>query len=149
MIDLLDHNRTVLRAEADTVAERGPYARLARFVGDVIKITIRVRLIEVDRWWDLLCVHRAERGGQSGGATRTLRMSDLRLRGRHRNPRRLPVKRKLQSARLNSIVEQRGRAVEVHVVNIFRRAAGVFERETHRPRRLVTIFSEPHAMIRV
>ena len=58
---LLDHNRTVLRAEADTVAERGPYACFARFVGDVIEITIRVRLVEVDRWWDFVRMHRAER----------------------------------------------------------------------------------------
>src|SRR5678815_3049036 len=98
MIDLLDHNRTVLRAEADTVAERDPHARFARFIGDIVEITIRVRLIEVNRWWDLVCVHRTERCGQAGSATRTLRMPDLRLRCGHRNPRRLPVKCELQRA---------------------------------------------------
>src|SRR6185369_16233552 len=76
-------------------------------------------------------------------------MSDLRLRCRHRNPRRLPVKRELQGARLNSIVEQGGRAVEVYVVEIFRLATSVFEREAHRACWLVTIFGESHAMIRV
>src|SRR6185436_10007245 len=129
---MLDHNRTVLRAEADTVAERDFHACFARFVGDVIQITIRVRLVEVDRWWDFVRMHRAERRRYPCRATRALRMSDLRLRCRHRNPRRLPVKRELQGARLNSIVEQGGRAVEVYVVEIFRLATGVFEREAHR-----------------
>ena len=63
MIYLLDHERTVLRPEADAVAERDPYAGFARFIGDVIEITIRVRFIEVDRRWDLACMHCAERGG--------------------------------------------------------------------------------------
>src|SRR6185369_16050679 len=149
MIYLLAHNRTVLRPEADTVAERNPHACFARFVGDVIEITIRVRLIEVDRRWDLVCMHRAERRSQTRGAARTLRMTDLRLRCRHRNPCRLPVKRELQRARFNSIVEQSGRAVEVYVVKIFRLAASVCEREAHGTCRLVTIFSESHAMIRI
>src|SRR6185369_17367873 len=112
---MLDHNRTVLRAEADTVAERDIYAGFARFVGDVIEITIRIRLVEVYRWWDLVCMHCAERCRQTSRTTCTLRMSDLRLRRRHRNARCMAVQRQLQGARLNSIVEQRRRAVEVHV----------------------------------
>ena len=63
MIELLDHDRTVLRTEADTVAEGDPHARFARFVGDVVEITIRVRFVEVNRWRDLVCVHGAERSG--------------------------------------------------------------------------------------
>ena len=62
MIDHLNDEGAVLRTEADTVAERDPHACFARFVGDVVEITIRVRLIEVDRRRDLVCMHRAERG---------------------------------------------------------------------------------------
>jgi len=62
MIELLDHDRAILRSEADAVAEGDPYARFTRFVGDVVEITSRVRLIEVDRWRDLVRVHRAKRG---------------------------------------------------------------------------------------
>src|SRR5690349_4629258 len=149
MIYYLDHEGTVLRTEADTVAEGDPHACFARFVGDVIEITIRVRLIEVDRWRDLVCMHGAERSGQPRSATRALRMTDLRLRRRHRNARRLPIKRSLQGTRLDSIVEQSRGAVQVYIVNIFWFAAGVYERKMHSARGFVTIFSESHAMIRV
>src|SRR5689334_6064838 len=94
-IELLDHQRAVLRTEADAVAERNPDTGFTRFIGNVVEITIRVRLVEVDRRWDLVGVHRATRGAQAGRATRALRMSDLRLGGRHGNARGLAVERTL------------------------------------------------------
>src|SRR5215204_5210735 len=148
-IDLLNHEGAVLRTKADAVAEGDPYVCFARFVGDVVEITIRVRLIEVDGWRDLVCMHGAECCGQTCGATRALRMADLRLRCRHRNPRRLAIERKLQGARLNSIVEQSRSTVQVHVVEVFCFAAGVRKREAHRARRLIAVLSESNAMIGV
>src|SRR5690349_5558605 len=60
-IELLDHQRAVLRTEADAVTESNPDVGFARFVGNVVEITIRIRLVEVDSRWDLVGVHRAER----------------------------------------------------------------------------------------
>src|SRR5689334_17931179 len=76
-IEFLDHQRAVLRTEADTVAKGGRYAGFARLVGNVVEIAIRIRLIEVNGRWNLVCMHRAKRRAQAGRATRALRMSDL------------------------------------------------------------------------
>src|SRR5215510_8312800 len=100
MIEFLDHEGAVFRAEADAVAERDIDTGFTRLVGNVVEITIRVRLVEVDCRWDLVCVHRAERSAQTGRATRALRMSDLRLRRGHRDARGVAVKRPFQRARL-------------------------------------------------
>ena len=62
MTDLLNHEGTVFRAKADTVAEGDSYVCFTSFVGDVVEITIRVRFIEINRGWDSIRVHRAERG---------------------------------------------------------------------------------------
>src|ERR1051325_490403 len=59
--ELLDHEGAVLRTEADTVAEGYLHAGFARFIGNVVEITSRVRLIEINRRWDLVGVHRAKR----------------------------------------------------------------------------------------
>src|ERR1043166_1641104 len=60
MIELLDHQRAVLRTEADAVAEGDVYAGFTGFVGNVVEITMRVRLIEVNGRRDFVRVHRAE-----------------------------------------------------------------------------------------
>src|ERR1044072_1754166 len=149
MICSLNHEGTVLRSEADTIAEGEPDICFTCFVGNVIEITIRVRLIEIDRGWDLVGMHRAKRCSESGGATRALRMTDLRLRRRHRNAPRISVKSELQRACLNSIVEQSRGAVQIHVVNILWLTAGILERQSHRTRGLITVFGETNAMIRI
>src|SRR4051812_25966803 len=47
-----DEQRNILSAEAETVAHRMPDAALfARFVGDVIEIAVRIRVLVVDRRW--------------------------------------------------------------------------------------------------
>src|ERR1044072_4176440 len=53
-LEFLDYQRAVLRAEADTVTEGCLYPRFACFVGNVVEITIRVRLVEVNRRRDLV-----------------------------------------------------------------------------------------------
>ena len=81
MTESLNHQCAVLRTKADTVAERNPDACFARFIGDVVEVTIRVRFVEVDCRRDLVGVHRAERSTQAGGAARALRVAYLRFRG--------------------------------------------------------------------
>src|ERR1051325_8331 len=76
-------------------------------------------------------------------------MSDLRLSCRHRNARGVAVERTLQRTRLDAIVQNRRRAVQVNVVDVLRFATGIFERESHRARGFVAIFGQTDAMIRV
>src|ERR1051325_5655876 len=74
-------------------------------------------------------------------------MSDLRLRRRHRNARGVAVKRGFQSTGLDAIVEDGRGAVQVNVVNVLWLAASILERQTHRARRFIAVFSQTNAMI--
>src|SRR2546429_4932387 len=80
-----NHERAVLRAEADTVAEGDAHALFARKVRNVIEIAVGVWLVQVDGWWNQICVHGAECGGDSSSTARALRMTDLRFGRGHRD----------------------------------------------------------------
>jgi hypothetical protein len=74
-------------------------------------------------------------------------MAHLRLRRRHGDARSVTVKCEFERVGFDAIVEQGRRAVQVHVVDVFRFATSICERQAHRTRRLVAVFSQTHAMI--
>jgi hypothetical protein len=76
-LDFLDHQRAVLRAEPDAIAKRYPHLGLARGVGDIVEITIRIGIVEVDRRRNGTRFHCAQGRAQTGGAAGALGMADL------------------------------------------------------------------------
>src|SRR6266550_3964784 len=81
--DFGDYQRAVLRSETNAVAERDPHVALARGVGDIVEITIRIGFVEVDCGRNDARFHRAQGRAQTGGAAGPLRMADLRFGSGH------------------------------------------------------------------
>ena len=64
-------------------------------------------------------------------------------------PRGRVAERHLRRTRLDAVVQQRGRAVVLHVADVLGREAGVGERLAHRARRLLAGLVEAHAVVGV
>src|SRR5437899_2949537 len=107
LFDSSQHQRRILRAERDAIADRMFDLCFPADIGHIIEVASGIRLLQVDRGRQLVVLHRDQRGCNPRGAARALRMPDLRLQGRHWNLVRMIAERKLERARLDAIVEIR------------------------------------------
>src|SRR5262249_11854117 len=83
------HNGTVLRSEAETVAERGIDFGDAAGIRDEVEIARRVRRAEIDRGRQQPAIDRQSGGHDAGCAAGTLRVADHRLHRRSGDPIRM------------------------------------------------------------
>src|SRR5271157_5323978 len=136
----------VLRAEGDAVANCiFDFGTSPRF-GHVIEIAIIVGFFQVYRWRNLAVPHSNQRGGNSGGATGSLRMPDLRLQAGHRRLARLLAQGQLQRARLDAVVQLRRGAVQVDVADVCRCDACIFHGHLNGAGRLLSALLQANAM---
>src|SRR5271157_1932065 len=143
---LPQYQSRVLRAEGDAVANRMfDFGTSPRF-GHVIEIAIIVGLLQIDRWRNLSVPHSNQRGGNSCGATGSLRMPDLRLQAGHRRLARLLAQGQLQRARLNAVVQLRRGAVQVDVADVCRCDACIFHGHLNGAGRLLAALLQANAM---
>jgi len=61
-LDLLNYECAVFGAKADAVAESDVYFGLTGLIGDVIKVAIRIRFVQIDGRRDNSGFHGTQRG---------------------------------------------------------------------------------------
>src|SRR5205085_8333867 len=81
------HQRGILRAEGDAVANGMLDILLAAAIGNIVKITFRIRFFQIDGRRDLAVLHGDDRSRDTCGATSALGVPNLRLQCRHGNTR--------------------------------------------------------------
>lgn len=69
----------IVSAEAETVGQNSPHGRRSRFVWHVVQITIRVRLIQIDRRGQALMLQRFNTSDEFYGTAGAQQMSELAL----------------------------------------------------------------------
>src|SRR5690242_11714432 len=73
------HERGVIRAESDAIADGMFDLRATAGVRDIVEVAIGIGNLDVDGRWHLSVLHRDEGCGHARGTARTLRMTDLRF----------------------------------------------------------------------
>src|SRR5687768_2236177 len=143
------HERAVLRAEAETVTQRGLRLRFAADVGNEIQIATRIGIGLVDGWRQIPAVQRECCRHHAGGAARALWVANHRLRGRSGNAFRQRSERDARAPRLDDVVQHGRRAVIVNVTNFLRRPPGLADRLRHAPHNLFAVRVHLDAMVGV
>ncbi len=144
-----DHERAVLRAEPDAVAEGVLDGGRASLVRHVVEVAGRVGAIEVDRRRQEAVAHGEQRRRHPGRAAGALRMADHGLDRRARQAVCGPPEGAAHGQGLDAVVQLRRGAVVRDVADRLGRHAGFFHRERHRARRLFARLVQTHAVVSV
>src|SRR5215813_9677288 len=118
MLDLAQHQSRVLGSEGDAVANGVLNLFIAAWHWNVVQITVRIRIFQIDSGGKRFVLHGNQGCSHTGGATRTLRMSNLRFQRRHWHLVGVVAESQLERTGLNAVVELGRCAVEVYVVDI-------------------------------
>src|SRR5438045_718694 len=131
LLPATEDDRAVVASEAHRVGEGDPNVGRTSLVRDVVEGQLRVRVPQVDGWWDAagledLGAHESLEG--AGGA------HHVPGHALGRADRQLPsvvAEDRLDRIRLEFVVERRAGAVGVDVAHLFRTDIGAFERRPH------------------
>src|SRR2546427_2383359 len=141
------NNGRILRTEPNAVGERVPHARFPRNPRHVVEIAFRVGMIQIQSGWDDACRYRKKNRADSCRSAGALRMANHRLRCAHWKATGAFAKAMLDGARLDAVVQDRRRAVQIHIIDIIDVQAAVLDGQRHCARGFDTRFVETHAMI--
>ena len=126
-----EHERAVLRSEAEAVAQRRiDLRRPGPTLGRKSRSQAGSGSVEVDRRRQEAAIERQGRRHDAGRAAGALRMSDHRLGRRAGSRSASGAERAPRAARLDRVVQLRGRAVVVHVADLVERAARLRHRRS-------------------
>src|SRR5690348_13462191 len=95
----------ILRTESDTVRKRISDTGLARNTGNIVEITLGIRIFEIQGRRNNRFLHGEEDGADTACTTRTLRMAHHRLRRTCWNLLRALLKTMFDGTRFNPIIE--------------------------------------------
>src|SRR6266849_3953207 len=127
----LDHETRVVAAETERVRQGHLDVGLARLVGHVVEIALRVGVVEVDRGRQQAAIDREDAGRRLDGAGGAQQVTVHRLGGADREVTSVVAEHRLDRPGLRDVAELRGRSMRVHVADVVGVDAALLQRALH------------------
>src|SRR6185369_16797163 len=147
--NISENDGRILRSKADAIRQRIPDFGFAGDKWHVIEITLGIGILEIESRRNQTFSHRKQNRTDACRAACTLRMSDHRFGRTHRDSKSMFLEAMFHGTCLDTIVQLRRRAVQIHVINVVDRQARILDCEFHRSSWLNSGFVETNAMMRI